>query len=81
MKIFGGLSTTVKRMVIPNRPYATDIVVIEDQDGTLKSTKFYLTLGRSLKTFSEDIFIEIRVNGDLIPGINMKISHSGKINK
>lgn len=78
MNILGSLSSAVKKMV-PSRANAIDTVVIEHKNGVLKSTKFYLFIGTSLSAFADSTFIEVQVNGHIIPGVNLMIAKSGNL--
>lgn len=78
MNILGSLSSAVKKLV-PFRANAIDTVVIEHKNGVLKSTKFYLFIETSLSAFPDSTFIEVQVNGHIIPGVNMMITKSGNV--
>jgi phosphatidate phosphatase PAH1 len=54
-----------------------DIIVIQHRNGTYKSTPFYARFGKKEVFRTKDKMVKIKVNNEIIAGLNMKLDENG----
>jgi len=54
-----------------------DIIVIKQRDGTYKSTPFYARFGKKEVFLTKDKMVKIKVNNEVITGLNMRLDENG----
>ncbi|TGZ58635.1 hypothetical protein CRM22_009529 [Opisthorchis felineus] len=77
-KLVSGAKEYYRRVNRANMSGAIDIVVIQQPDGTFKSTPFHVRFGKSGVLVPRSNLVEIRINDKVVNDLTMRIGSSGE---
>ncbi|KER32137.1 hypothetical protein T265_01757 [Opisthorchis viverrini] len=77
-KLVSGAKEYYRSVNRANMSGAIDIVVIQQPDGTFKSTPFHVRFGKSGVLVPRSNLVEIRINDKLIDNLTMRIGSNGE---